>query len=281
MTVKIITDSTSDITNEITPELGITVVPLTVIFGHETFLDRVTITTDEFYHRLIYGTVWPTTTQPTPKAFADIYDNLATETEEILVITLSAKLSGTYQSAVSAKSLVTKPCRVEVIDAQKVAMGLGLIVISAAKAAQNGATLDELVTLVQGAITRSHLIAYFDTLKYLAKGGRIGKAQGMLGSLLSIKPILTVKDGEVHPLTRVRSLSAGMDYIYNFVASFPQIESVAVEHTTTGDEANKLVECLSSLCPKEHIYQSPVSPVIGTHSGPGALAITVLEAEKT
>ncbi len=119
MTVKIITDSTSDITNEITPELGITVVPLTVIFGHETFLDRVTITTDEFYHRLIYGTVWPTTTQPTPKAFADIYDNLATETEEILVITLSAKLSGTYQSAVSAKSLATKPCRVEVIDAQK------------------------------------------------------------------------------------------------------------------------------------------------------------------
>jgi DegV family protein with EDD domain len=279
MTVKIVTDSLSDIISDIAEGLGITVVPLTVVFGRETFLDRVTITTDEFYDRLIHGTVWPTTTQPPPSAFFEVYNKLAKETGEILVITLSSKLSGTYQSALSAKNLLEKKCRIEVIDSQTVAMGLGLIVIAAAKKAQTGAKLDELAGLVRRAITRSHIIIYFDTLKYLAKGGRIGKAKELLGALLSIKQILTVKDGEMAPLTRFRSLSAGMDYLYNFVAGYPRIEELAVEHTTTPDEADRLVERLGSLLPKERIYRSTVSPVLGTHGGPGAIAVTVLESE--
>ncbi len=280
MTVKIVTDSLSDITSDMAQKFGITVVPLTVLFGRESFLDRVTITTDEFYHRLIHGTIWPTTTQPPPAAFADVYNKLAEESEEILVVTLSTKLSGTYQSALNAKSLIKKKCRIEVIDSQTVAMGLGLIVIATAKAAQTGAKLDELTKLVRSAISRSHFIAYFDTLKYLAKGGRIGKASELLGSLLSVKQILTVKDGELVPLTRRRSLAAGMDYLYNFVAGFPRIAELAVEHTTTPDEADKLVERMGSVFPKERIYRSTVSPVLGTHGGPGAIAVTVLEAEK-
>lgn len=280
MTVKIVTDSLSDISSEVARELGVTIVPLTVIFGHESFLDRVTITTDEFYRRLIHETVWPTTTQPTPKAFADVYDKLAGETDEILVVTLSSKLSGTYQSALSAKGMVTKQCRVEVIDSQSVAMGHGLIVIAAAKKAKAGAKLDELVKFVNQAIHRSHLIIYFDTLKYLAKGGRIGKAQGMLGSLLSVKPILTVKDGEITPLTRVRSLAAGFDYLYGAVAAYSGIDELAVEHTTNPADADSLVERVSGIFPKERIFRASVSPVIGTYAGPGALAVTVLEAEK-
>ncbi len=279
MAVKIVTDSLSDITGDIAPELGITVVPLTVIFGQESFLDRITMTTDEFYHKLIHGDVWPTTTQPPPGAFADVYNKLAEETDEILVITLSSKISGTYQSALSAKDMVKKKCRIEVIDSLTVAMGLGLIVIAAAKAAQAGANMDKIVDLVRGAIPRSHLIIYFDTLKYLAKGGRIGKAQGLLGAMLSIKPILTVKDGEMSPVTRLRSQAAGMDYLYNFVAGFSHIEGLAVEHTTTPDAADKLVERFGSLFPKERICRSTVSPVMGVHAGPNALAVTVLEAE--
>ncbi len=279
MVVKIVTDSLSDVTSDIARGLGITVVPLTVIFGRETFLDRVTMTTDEFYYRLTHDTVWPTTTQPTPSAFADVYNKLAEETDEILVITLSNKLSGTYQSALLARSLVKKKCRVEVIDSQTVAMGLGLLVIAVAKAAQAGANLEELVDLVRGAMLRSHIVMYFDTLKYLAKGGRIGKAQSLLGSLLSIKPILTVKEGEIAPLTRVRSLAAGMDYLYNFIAGFPNIEELAVEHTTTPEEADKLVERLGSVFPKERIYRSTVSPAAGVHGGPGAMAVTVLAAK--
>jgi DegV family protein with EDD domain len=123
-------------------------------------------------------------------------------------------------------------------------------------------------------------VAYFDTLKYLAKGGRIGKAQGLLGSMLSVKPILTIRDGEMAPLTRVRSLTAGLDYLYNVVATASKIEGVAVEHATTRVEADKLVERIGKIFPKEKIYRSVISPVIGTYSGPGALALTVLEAEK-
>lgn len=279
MAVKIITDSLSDVTSDIAEGLGITVVPLTVIFGHDTFLDRVTMTTDEFYDRLIHGNVWPTTTQPTPAAFLEVYNKLAEETDEILVVTLSSKLSGTYQSALSAKSMVEKECRTEIIDSQTVAMGLGLIVIAAAKKAQEGANLGELTDLVRGAMNRSHFIVYFDTLTYLAKGGRIGKAKELLGSVLSIKQILTVKEGEMAPLTRKRSLAAGMDYLYNFVAGFSNVEELAVEHTTTPDEADRLVERLGSVFPKERIYRSTVSPVLGTYAGPSAIAVTVLEAE--
>jgi len=280
MTVKIITDSLSDITSELAQELGITVVPLTVLFGHESYLDRVTISPDEFYRRLPNDPHWPTTTQPTPSDFAKVYNKLSEETDEILVITLSSKLSGTYESALSAKNMIEKKCRIEVIDSQKVAMGLGLIVISAAKAAQSGAKLDEIAELVRGAIPRSHFIVYFDTLKYLAKGGRIGKAKELLGSLLSVKQILIVKDGEMAPLTRVRSLTAGMNYLYNFVAGFSSIESLAVEHTTTVDEADRLTERIGAIYPKDSIYRSTVSPVLGVHGGPGAMALTVLAAKK-
>ena len=280
MTVKIITDSLSDITSDIADELGITVVPLTVLFGHEAFLDRVTMTTEEFYRRLTTEDILPTTTQPTPAAFMEVYENLAKETDEILVVTLSSKLSGTYQSALSAKDMVKGKCRIEIIDSRLVAMGLGLVVMSAVKKASKGASLDELIDFVNGAMARTHFIVYFDTLKYLAKGGRIGKAQGLLGSMLSVKPILTIKEGEMSPVTRLRSRAAGLDYLYNTAAGIPNIEGLAVEHATTPDDADKLVERLDSVYPKKQIVKSDLSPVLGVYGGPGALAITILEAEK-
>ncbi len=279
MAVKIVTDSLSDITEDLAKELGITVVPLYVRFGEEVYRDREEITTDQFYHKLVHGDILPTTTQPSPGDFLNVYKKLAKETDEILVITVSGVLSGTYQSAMQAKDMVEEKCRIEVIDSRKVAMSLGLIVIEAAKAAKAGTDLDKLADLARKAIPRSHLVIYFDTLKYLAKGGRIGKAQGLMGAMLSIKPILTIKDGEMAPLTRVRSLAAGMDYLYNFVPGFPKIEALAVEHATTPDEADKLVERISAIIPKERIYRSIVSPVLGTHAGPNAIALTVLEAE--
>ena len=278
MTVKIVTDSLSDITGNLAEELGLSTVPLYVRFGEEVYRDRVEITTDEFYHRLVHDATFPTTTQPPPGDFLEVYKKLAKETDEILVIVVSSKLSGTYQSALQAKNMMEGKCRIEVIDSLAVAMGLGLIVIAAANAVKAGANLDEVTDLVHQNIPRSHLIAYFDTLKYLAKGGRIGKAQGLLGAMLSIKPILAVKDGEMSPLTRVRSKTAGMDYVCNFVAGFPKIAGLAVEHATTPDDAEQLAERLSSFFPKEQIYRSTISPVVGTHAGPNALAVTVLEA---
>ncbi|MFC2033514.1 DegV family protein [Chloroflexota bacterium] len=281
MAVKIVTDSLSDITGDLIDELGVSVVPVYVRFGEEVYKDRVEMTTEQFYHRLVHGNVLPTTTQPTPNDFAAVYQRLAKETGEILVITLSNKLSGTYQSAVQAKSMVECKCRIEVIDSMSVAMGLGLIVIKAAKAVKAGVGLDELITLVNGATTRAQPVMIFDTLKYLAKGGRIGKAQGLLGAMLSVKPILTMRDGEVSPVTRVRSRTAGMDYLYNFTAGISQLDELAVEHATTPDDAEQLIERLSAIFPKERIYRSTVSPVLGTYMGPSVLSVSVLAAEKS
>ena len=280
MTVKIVTDSLSDITSDLAGELGITVVPLYVRFGETVYRDRVEITTEEFYRRLVSEAALPSTTQPTPNDFLEVYNTLAKETDEILVIVVSSKLSGTYQSATQAKEMVKGKCRIEIVDSLSVAMGMGLIVIAAAKAVKDGANLDEVVDLARGAVPRSHLIAYFDTLKYLAKGGRIGKAQGLLGAMISIKPILTVKDGEMAEKKKVRSLSAGLDYLYDIAAGFSNIEGLAVEHATTPDDADQLVERLSAIYPKERIHRAVISPVVGTHAGPNALALTVLEAEK-
>jgi DegV family protein with EDD domain len=279
MTVKIVTDSLSDITSDVAEKLDVTVVPLYVRFGEQVFRDRVDITTDEFYRRLVNEANLPSTTQPTPNDFAEVYKKLAKDTDEILVVTVSGKLSGTYQSALQAKEMTNGKCRIEVVDSLAVAMTMGLMVISCVNAVKAGANLDKATALARRATSRSHLAAYFDTLKYLAKGGRIGKAAGLVGSMLSVKPILTLKDGEMAPLTRVRSLNAGLDYLYNFVAGFPKIEGIAVEHASTSEDADKVIERLAPLFPKERIVRSVISPVIGTYSGPKAIALTVLEAE--
>ncbi|MDD5127682.1 MAG: DegV family protein [Dehalococcoidales bacterium] len=280
MTVKIVTDSLSDITGDLTKKLGVSVVPVYVRFGEEIFKDRIEMTTEEFYKRLVEDTVLPTTTQPTPADFGAVYDKLAKETDEILVVTLSSKLSGTYQSAMQAKSMFTGKARIEVIDSQLVVMGLGLVVISACNAAKAGAGLDEIAALVRDTMKRTYSVMSFDTLKYLAKGGRIGKAQSFLGSMLSVKPVLWLKDGEVHPLTRVRSRAAGMDYLYNFLTGMKSIEGLAVEHATTKADADAFVERLEALYPKDKIYRATVSPVIGTYVGPHVLSISVMEGKK-
>ena len=280
MTVKIVTDTLSDITGDLAAELDVTLVPLYVRFGEKLYRDRVEITSEDFYRRLVNEPKLPSTTQPTPNDFAEVYKKLAETTDEILVIVVSSKLSGTYQSAMQAKDYVKGKCRIDIVDSLTVALAEGLIVVSAVNAVKKGADLARAAEVARKAVPRSHLIAYFDTLKYLAKGGRIGKASGLVGSLLSVKPILTVRDGEMAPLTRVRSLSAGLDYLYNIAASTPKIEGLAVEHATTPGDADKLVERLGAIFPKEKIYRSVISPVVGTYAGPNALALTILEAEK-
>jgi DegV family protein with EDD domain len=280
MAVKIVTDTLSDIPDNLARELGVSVVPLYVRFGETMYRDRVEMSTDEFYRRLVNEGAFPSTTQPTPNDFLEVYKKLANETDEILVIVVSTKLSGTFQSATQAKALLQSKCRIEVVDSLSVAMGEGLIVIDAARAVKEGANLNEATGLARQAVPRSHLIAYFDTLKYLARGGRIGKAQGLLGSMLSVKPLLTIREGEMAPLTRVRSLNAGLDYIYSAAAAIPNIKLLAVEHSTSLANADKLVEKLGSIYPKEKIYRSVISPVVGTYAGPDAMAFSVLEAEK-
>ena len=213
---------------------------------------------------------------PTPAAFADAYDKLAEKTNEIVVIALTSKLSATYQVALQSAGLMKKRCRVEVVDSQWAVMAQGFIAIAAAKAAQGGASLDEVLNVARYNMHRVDMRAAFDTLEYLERGGRIGKAQAFLGSLLKVNPIIGLKDGEVYPCARERSRTRAVDHLYNFAAGFSNIEGLAVEYATDLDEANRLVQRLQSKYPQVPIYLSRASPVISTHTGPGLILVSVL-----
>jgi DegV family protein with EDD domain len=277
--VKVVTDSCSDITPQLARELGITVVPLYVQFGDETYRDNVDLSTEEFYHKLETTKIHPTTSTATPVDFAEIFTKLAEETKEILTITLSEKFSGSYTAALQGKAMVKKDCRIEVIDSRAGACAQMLLVISAAKKAQAGANLEQIADLVKKAIPRVHVRVSFDTLEYLRRGGRIGKAQTLLGSLLKVNPVVGLKDGATFPIARPRNRDQAMDFLVNFVKGFSRIEAVAIEDATTPDDLQKLAERLKDVVPPERIYRSKVSPVIGTHVGPHVLVVAVLEAE--
>jgi len=277
--VKVVTDSCSDITPQLARELGITVVPLYVQFGNETYRDNIDLSTEEFYHKLKTTKIHPTTSTVTPADFAELFTKLAEETKEILTITLSEKFSATYAAALQGKAMVGKDCRIEVIDSKAGAGAQMLLVISAAKMAQSGANLKQIADRVRRAIPRVHVLVSFDTLEYLRRGGRIGKAQAFLGSLLKVNPIVGVKDGETFPIARPRNRAQAMDFLVNFVKGVSRIEAVAIEDATTPDDLQTLAERLKDVVPPERIYRSKVSPVIGTHVGPHALAVAVLEAE--
>lgn len=231
---------------------------------------------EQFYSKLKDSQTLPVTSVPSPTEFAAVYDKLAEETEEILVITLSSKLSGTYDVALQSAGLMKRQCRVEVIDSQLAVMAQGFVVIAAARAANAGAGLDEVMTVVKSNIPRAGMRAAFDTLEYLKRGGRIGKAQALLGSVLKINPIITLKDGVVFPVAREHSRTRAINHLYDFVMSYSHIEGLAIEDAAVPDEAEVLAARLGAKFPREHIYRSKTTPVISTHTGPGLLLVAVL-----
>jgi DegV family protein with EDD domain len=274
--VAIVTDSVADLPPQVAEEFGITVVPLVVRFGTELYRDGLDLDPDQFYGKLKTSRALPATSVPPPAAFADAYNKLSEKTNEIVVVCLTSKLSATYQVALQAVGLLKKRCRIEVLDSQWAVMAQGFIAIAAARAARAGASLDEVVDAARHTMRRVDMVAAFDTLEYLERGGRIGKAQAFLGSLLKVNPIICMKNGEVHPLARERSRVRAIDYLYNFVANFGNVEGLAVEYATDSDEADKLVQRLHSKYPQVSIYLTRTSPVIGTHTGPGLIVVSVL-----
>jgi DegV family protein with EDD domain len=177
---------------------------------------------------------------------------------------------------VQSVGLMKKQCRVEVIDTKSAAMALGLLVITAARLAQTGAGFNEVRDDVYRNIPRVEMRATFDTLEYLKRGGRIGKAQSLLGSILKINPIIGLQDGEVVPISRERSRVKALESLFNYASSYSKIEEIAVEYATAVDEAEILIERLGSIFPRERIFRSKATPVIGTHTGPGLLVLSVL-----
>ncbi|HEX76309.1 MAG TPA: DegV family protein [Dehalococcoidia bacterium] len=275
--VNLVTDSVSDLPPEVAKDMGITVIPLNVHFGTETYEDGIELTSDEFYHKLEGSSTLPTTSAPSAGLFAEVFDRLAEKTNEVLAVFLSRKLSATYDTALQGMKLMKKKCQVEVVDSTLGIMGQGLLVIEAAKRALAGASLNEIVSAVAETIPRIHIRVTLDTLKYLAMGGRIGKAQALIGSMLKINPILGIKDGEAFPFARVRSRTKATEWLYEFAANFSKVKALAVEYGTNAAEAKALAKRIASVFPNVPLYVSNVSPVIGTHTGPSVLSVTVLE----
>ncbi|MBN1176195.1 MAG: DegV family protein [Dehalococcoidales bacterium] len=276
MPVKIVTDSVTDIPARVVAKLGITVIPILVRFGEETYRDGIDITTDQFFQKLINSKVMPTTSVPSMDLFARTYARLAEETDEILAIMLSSRLSGIYNAAVQSAELVESDCRIEVMDSGCAVMAQGFVVIRAAQAALEGASLDEIMELVKRDLPRVEIRAAFDTLEFLHRGGRIGKAAALMGSMLKINPIVALKDGVVEPAGRARSRAKAIDHLVDFAESYSNIEELAVEGGDCPEDVDNLVERLGNIFPKERIYHSRATPVIGAHTGPGLILVAVL-----
>ncbi|MDY6787457.1 MAG: DegV family protein [candidate division WOR-3 bacterium] len=276
--VKIVTDTVSDLPLKVAEELGVTIIPLHVRFGSEVYRDNVDLSTDEFYQKLISGRHFPSTAAPSIGEMTKIYQRLSEETDEIVSIHLSSKFSAFYEVALQAKNEIRSKCRIEVIDSLSATMQEGLLVIAAAEQALEGKNADEIHALVRSLIPKTHMRMSFDTLEYLRRGGRIGRAQAILGSILKVNPLVGIKDGEVHPYGRERSRQKALDWLYRFAAEFDgKIRYLAVEHATTPDEAEALADRLSSIYPREKIIISQVSPVVGTHVGPHVVGVSLLE----
>jgi DegV family protein with EDD domain len=275
--VGLVTDSASDLPSELARELEITVVPLHIQFGNETYRDRVDLSPEEFYDKLVHSSVLPSTAAPSPGMFADVFDELAVKYNQILGVFVSRKLSATYDAALQGIKLMKRKCQVEVADSMSGIMGEGILVMEAAKKAIAGASLNELITLISETIPRIHVRVTLDTLEYLARGGRIGKVQYFLGSMLKMNPIIGLKDGVTFPASRVRSRAKATEWLFEFASKFSKVKALAVEYGNNVAEAKAFAKRMASAFPKASIYMSNVSPVVGTHTGPTLLSLTVLE----
>ncbi len=276
MTIRIVADSASDIPSEVAQKLGISIVPLTVSFGKEVYRDGIDLNAAEFYSKLVQSKTHPVTSQPSIGNFIDAYKALARKGDEIISIHLSSKLSGTYNAASQAKEAMTKDCRIEVVDSESVSMGTGLTVIAAAKAIRDGASFQQAIDIVHHSIPRIHLVAFFQTLEYLERGGRIGKGKALLGTLLHVKPIIIVRDGEVQPFGRARTRMGALRRLYNFAESLLHIRELSIMYTTIFEEVKILAGLLNPIFPQARIQTAQVGSTLGTHTGPGTLAVAAL-----
>ncbi len=275
--IRVVTDSTSDILPEEADRLGVDVVPLTVRFGDEQFRDGVELRPDQFYQRLASTSVQPSTSQPTPDQFADVYRGHVEAGDTVVSVHLSAKLSGTIQSAsLAAKEFPAGSVRV--VDSTTVSAGMHFLVRGALDDARAGCDAAEVERRVIARRDRVEVYVLLDTLAYLARGGRIGRAQSLVGGILSVKPLLCVRDGEVHPQARVRSRQQGIAKIVEIAAARRPLEGLAVFHCGAPELLGLIEPSLRADHPGIELIVGQLGAVVGTYSGPGGVGIALLRA---
>lgn len=279
--IRVVTDSTADIPDASQQRWGIAMVPLSVNFGAESLRDRLDITHAEFMRRLAASKALPTTSQPPPGLFEETYLRLADEgAEGIVSIHISEKLSGTLGAARIAAEAVADRIPVETIDSRSVSLGMGFGVLEAARAARQGAALAEVVAAARKVLSNTHIIFFADTLEYLQKGGRIGRAAAIAGSILALKPLMRVDEGVVVPHERTRTRSRAIDGVVKFVADFPHVRQLGTLKTGDAD-IETLLARLAPLFPRDRVLVTECSPVISVHLGPGALGAIIDASEGT
>lgn len=273
MAVRVVTDSSCDLPADMVAEHGIEVVPLTIRFGAEELVDRVDLTPGQFWARCASSSALPETAAPAPGAFEQVFRRAAAAgADGVVCINLASKLSATSQSAQTAAQAVADDVPVTVVDSRTVTLGLGMIVVEAARLAAGGAALEEVAKAAEDLAGRTRVHGALDTLEYLKRGGRIGAAQALLGSILSIKPIIEVRDGAVEPGPKQRTRSKALAYLASRVASEPAVANLAVLHGDAPD-LDTFLRLLEPHFPPERIVIGDLGAVVGTHAGPRTIGV--------
>jgi DegV family protein with EDD domain len=279
MKIQVITDSTSDIPPEVAQELGIRVVPIYLRFGEKTYRDGVDMTRDEFYSMLTSSPVHPATSQPNPEDFTSVYKEYCDRTEGIVSIHISSKISGTYNSATIAKKTLKSQCPIEVIDSKFNSAGLGLVVTAASRMVQAGAGFSEVIKEAYNAANQVGMFGMFETMKYLARSGRVNKTIAAASSILNIMPLLTFHDGEIVRAGLVRSINKGIDRIYDFVKNNTPIGELTIVHSKVAEQVGQLKKCLREFIQEEKINIAELGAGLGVHGGPGVLLAAIRRSD--
>jgi DegV family protein with EDD domain len=273
VTVRLVTDTACDLPGELVDELGIVLVPLHIRFGSTELLDRVQLDVKEFWRRCASSGELPETAAPSPGAFQTAFESVAADgADSVVCVTLSSKLSATNEAAAQAARALSADYRVEVVDSFSVTMGEGLVVLAAAEAAAAGATIDEVVAAAISAKARLSVFGAIDTLENLRKGGRIGGAAATLGALLSIKPVIDVRDGVVEQESRQRTRGKSLHYLADKASSAGPLERLAI---MSGDatDFSSFLDLMAGVRSSHERIIGDIGPVIGTHAGPGAIGV--------
>ncbi len=271
-TFGVVTDSTADLPDEWRRRYGIEVVPLKVLFGKETFRDRVDMTDEEFFRRLAASNTLPTTSAPSPGEFAEVYRSLAKDHEGCISIHIGAQLSATGEAARVGASSV-EGFKVTVVDSETVSMPIAFLCQIAAEAE----SLEAATRAVEERVAKTRVLALLDTLRYLEMGGRLSRAQAMIGTVLDLKPLLLVADREIKPVERVRTRSRAIPRMVDFFKTEMPVEHVAVMHAQAREEAESIAQALRKDLPGQDIPIGQIGCVLGTHTGPRALGIVYIK----
>ena len=280
MNIAVVTDSTSDIPANIAKKNKITVVPLNLHVENKTYLDNIDISADELYEMLPSSNVVPTTSAPSAGTFIEVYENLLKSYDQIISIHISSKLSLTHDSAVNAAKEINKKKKlVEVVNSETASMALGLTAMIVSDTInKKNIDIEQAKDLSKNLSKRSTFLGMVPSLKYLVRGGRIGKARGFVGSLLKFKPILTMQDGEAHRLVRVRSVEKGINKLKELAQENAPLEKISVLYTTEKDKAEEIAEDIKLFDKKIDPVIAQLGPVIGAHLGPNVLGLGYIKS---